>query len=398
MDLTLLLIELFLLIIFTYSIALALMSLLFGRTDSEKIALFVEKFAIIIPSYKEGGVLLHNVESIKKQNYPSDKYEIFIINDRCELSVIEKLRSTGVKIIDVEFNRSSKVKSLQAAEKYIGDEFDSVIVLDADNLIHPNFLDEINLSLVNGNKIVQGKRIAKNLETNFSRLDSLTDTFYNFLDRYSPNRLKLSATISGSGFAVKKDLFFSVLKEINVFGGFDKAMQMILICSGYRIKFSPNALVYDEKVSTSAEFIKQRRRWLFAHAKMIFKHSISIMRSLLTDFNLDKLNLLFIQLRPPLTTIILFTLSFILYNFISGFYIMALLWLSVLISYGFFLILTMILDKSNIKIYFTLFTTPILFANHFLSLFGIYKASGDSLHTSHSSLRKIEEILSVEKR
>ncbi len=398
MDLTLLFIELFFLIVFLYPIGLALLSLILGKSSSENIAPLIQKFAILIPSHNEGEVLNNNIDSIQKQNYPTDKFDIFIINDKCEPSIIEKLKGNNIKIIDANFNRSSKVQSLQATEKYIGSEFDAVIVLDADNLIHPNFLDEINLRLANGNNIVQGKRIAKNLETNFSRLDSLTDTFYNFLDRYSPSRLKLSATISGSGFAIKRDLFFSVIREINVFGGFDKMMQMILICKGHKIKFNPNALVYDEKVSTSAEFIKQRRRWLFAHVKMIFKHSIKILRSLMNDFTFDKLNLLFVQLRPPLTIIMFLTISFSVLNFILGFYITAWLWLAVLFLYNSVLLLTLFLNKSNIRIYLSLVTSPILFVNHLLSLIGIHKASSDSLHTSHSSLKTIEEVLSMEKR
>lgn len=391
-------IEFFLLVIFIHPIVVALMALLVRRSPTKKLNTLKQKFAILIPAYKEGKVLVHNIDSLKKQNYPEDRFEIFLINDNCDSAVIEQLKKSNVKIIDVSFPNSSKVKSLQSARTHVGDEFDSVIVIDADNLVHPNFLNEINSRLSNGSICVQGKRTAKNLNSLYSRLDYLTDIFYNFIDREWLNHLNLSATISGSGFGMERKLFFDVIHKIDVFGGFDKMIQLILISTGYKIDFNPNAIIYDEKVSGSGEMRKQRKRWIHAHMRMIAIHTQDIIKSIVRKFTFDKLNYLFIILRPPLTILVFLTLCFCVFNIFINSYAIAFIWTGILFAYFLTLLTTLVLSKVDSKMYLVLFASPLLFLIQLLSIFDIKKAGQNSLHTKHTSAKSIEDILPRSKK
>jgi cellulose synthase/poly-beta-1,6-N-acetylglucosamine synthase-like glycosyltransferase len=353
-----------------------------------------KKIAVLIPAYREGEVLIHNIDSLRKQNYSEERFEIFLINDNCDSAVIQELKKYNIKIINVSFPKSSKVKSLQAAYSHVGNDFDSVVIVDADNLVHPDFLKEINFSLTNGNVFVQGRRIAKNLDTYFSRLDYFTDTFYNFVDREWPSRLKLSATISGSGFGMERKLFFNLISKINVLGGFDKMMQLLLICSGYKIDFNANAIIYDEKVSESAKFRRQRKRWLHTHLRMLINHTPDILSSMRTKFTIDKLNHLFIILRPPLTILISMALVICALNFFFELYSMMFIWLGLLFAYFLILLTALILSKVNPRMYLALFASPVLFVNQLLSFYKIKEASQNSLHTSHSSTLTINDVIS----
>lgn len=390
--------EFFFLVIFIHPIVVAFMVLLVRRSPTKKLNTLKQKFAIIIPSYREGNVLVHNIDSLKKQNYPVDRFKIFLINDNCDSAVIEQLRNSNVKIIDVSFPKSSKVKSLQSAYTHVGDKFDSVIVIDSDNLAHPNFLKEINLSLANGSVFVQGKRIAKNLDSLHSRLDYLTDIFYNFIDREWLNHLNLSATISGSGFGMERKLFFDVINKIDVFGGFDKMIQLILIKNGYKIDFNPDAIIYDEKVSESGEMRKQRKRWIHAHMRMIATHTQDILKSIVKKITIDKLNYLFIILRPPLTILVFIAIFFCVFNIFLKFHTIAFIWTGILFAYFLILLTTLILSKVDLKMYLVLLASPLLLLNQLLSIFNIKEAAQNSLHTSHSSVLTINDILSKEKK
>src|SRR3546814_17396525 len=54
---------------------------------------------------------------------------------------------------------------------------------------------------------MQGRRIAKNLDTVYACLDAANEYYYNTFFREVPNRLRSSALTSGSGVAVAYDTF-----------------------------------------------------------------------------------------------------------------------------------------------------------------------------------------------
>lgn len=353
----------------------------------------LNQFAILIPSYLEGEVLVPSINSLLVQKYPKDKFDIYLIADCCESDIIEHLKKLDITIFQLKFEISSKVNSLKFALERIKNKYDAFIILDADNLSHPNFLFEINKSMNDGASVVQGIRVAKNLESFIERLDCLTDVFYNFIDRVCPSNLNLSATLSGSGFGIECKLFRSLLDEIDVLGGFDKALQSRLVLGKHKIAFNRHAIVYDEKVSDTSTYITQRTRWIHSYFRMMRSFGPRLLLSSLKNFNLDGLNYSVLTFRPPLTILTFLSLFFWSLNIFTQKYIMFVYWSVLLILLFTGILYSLFYFGADKKMFTTFLFSPVIFMKHLFSILNIKKAKKNSMKTKHTKVISIEEVL-----
>ena len=91
--------------------------------------------AVLIPAYKEDQVITGVAASALKQNYPADKFDVVVIADSLKNETLAKLRAMPIKVVEVFFEKSTKVKALNEAMAVIGDDYDCAVILDADNLM-----------------------------------------------------------------------------------------------------------------------------------------------------------------------------------------------------------------------------------------------------------------------
>lgn len=172
----------------------------------------LHSFLIVIPAYKEGEILFNTIDAVNQLKYPSELFDIILLNDECNQEVIEKIKGK-IKVIDLELQTHSKIQSLKNVFHLV-ENYDFIIILDADNLIHPEFLMNINRAITSETKVIQGLRMPKSLETQNEKLDAVTDFIYNQLDRIVPSKIGLTGTLSGSGFAIKSDIFKNSYQEL----------------------------------------------------------------------------------------------------------------------------------------------------------------------------------------
>jgi cellulose synthase/poly-beta-1,6-N-acetylglucosamine synthase-like glycosyltransferase len=222
-------------------------------------------FLVMIPAYKGDEVIIHTVEESFKQNYPQEHYRICVIADQLQPETIKELNTHPVSVVEVKFEKSTKSKSLNAAlDAMEGSVFDYVVLLDIDNIMDPAFLEKMNALFQHNEVVVQGHRMAKNLDTPFAILDAISEEINNSIFRKGHYKLGLSSALIGSGKAMRYDIFRDIMRKIDAVGGFDKEMEIYLISSGIRIGYDHTAIVLDEKVQLPEVFQNQRRRWLSA--------------------------------------------------------------------------------------------------------------------------------------
>ncbi|MDE3213024.1 MAG: glycosyltransferase family 2 protein, partial [Bacteroidota bacterium] len=222
------------------------------------------RIAVLVPGYKEDGVILEAARSALTQHYPMSLFDVVIIADSFELATLEGLRSLPVKVIEVSFERSTKAKALNQAMEVLGEDYDIAVVLDADNLMDRNFLSQVNQSFQQGYKAVQGHRTAKNLNNSWAILDAISEEINNHVFRKGHRALGLSSAIIGSGMAFDYPYFKHLMSGVHAVGGFDKEIELKMLAAGDTIGYLDHAMVYDEKVQASEVFTNQRRRWLAA--------------------------------------------------------------------------------------------------------------------------------------
>ena len=260
---------------------------------------YYRKILILIPAYKEDKVILEVVEDALKQDYPVEQYKIVVIADSLTDYTIESLRRLPIEIIQVQFGSSTKSKALNAACHQINDNYDIVVVLDADNLMALDFLKKINIGFANGYKAIQGHRIAKNSDTSFALLDGLSEEINNHIFRQGHRAAGLSSALIGSAMGFDFSLFKRLMIHSDAIGGFDKELELLIAREKIKIEYLPDAFVLDEKVQNAYKFTRQRRRWLSAQFYYFGRDFLPSLRFLFTQGNIEYFNKAFQFILPP---------------------------------------------------------------------------------------------------
>lgn len=233
------------------------------------------RIRIFIPGYKEDAVIIATAKDAIQQDYPQDKYEVVIIADSFSEATLNTLRSLRIKVVEVSFEKSTKGKALQkAVEATEHDPVDILLILDADNHMSQGFLNAVNNAFEAGYEVVQGHRTAKNFQTPFALLDACTEEINNHIFRRGHVAVGLPSALIGSGMAFSWPLFVSLLHNIGDTSGEDKEIEFRIVRQRKDVAFLDGKYVYDEKVSRTDVFSKQRSRWLATQVEFFEKYFI----------------------------------------------------------------------------------------------------------------------------
>ena len=257
------------------------------------------KVAVLIPGYKEDNVIVEVARRALEQSYPEQLFDVVVIADSFQELTLHKLRKLPIKLVEVSFEKSTKSKALNKAMEVIGDEYHVALVLDADNIMEFDFVEKINEAFNKGYKVVQGHRIAKNLNTPMAILDAISEEVNNHIFRKGHRVLGLSSALIGSGMAFDYHFFKTTMAKVNAVGGFDKELELKLLRNRNTIEYLHNAEVMDEKVQKTEVFANQRKRWLSAQF-IYFKRFIgSGLKELFFRGNVDFMDKVYQMISPP---------------------------------------------------------------------------------------------------
>lgn len=242
----------------------------FGRLPAFTTATQKNKIAVIIPSYKEDAIIIDTATKARMHNYPRQYFEVLIAADKLQPETVAALRAIPVQVLELDVNMKSR--SVNAAMQYLdGKGFDIAVILDADNVMGEGCLEKINDAYNKGYKALQCHRTAKNQQTPVALLDGMSEEININLFRRGPAVLGISAAPIGSGMAFEFGLLKEIFSTTHILNnpGEDREIDLHLMKKGIAMQFIDGAYVYDEKVSSSAVFEKQRVRWLEAQVNHV---------------------------------------------------------------------------------------------------------------------------------
>lgn len=345
-------------------------------------------YAIIVTAYEQTTSLPAVVDSILKLKYPD--YIIYIVADKCDISGL-KFEDERVVVLRPPETLASNTRSHFYAIRNFKRDHDILTIIDSDNLVDPGYLDELNRYFDAGYVAVQGIRKAKNLDTTFACLDASRDIYYHFYDGEVLFNVGSSATLAGSGMAFRTSLYRECLEHQDITGaGFDKVLQMEIVKRGYRIAFTENAVVYDEKTTKSDQLVKQRARWINTWFRY-FKFGFSLIGNGIRKGSFNQFLFGIILLRPPLFIFLILSMLFMAVNiWVSK--IALLLWLT---GFGGFIggfLIAIIHARPDKRIVRSLLSIPVFVFYQVLSLMHIKKANKLSVATHHFSDKTINDI------
>jgi glycosyltransferase involved in cell wall biosynthesis len=238
------------------------------------------KFAILIPSYREDDVIDDSVDSLISQSYSNINYDIHVISDSMLTETNERLIRKRINLHEVKFENSSKAKSLKYVSKILHN-YDYVIILDADNIVPYNYIEDIN-SFVSetGCIALQTHRQSKNINNNISYMDSVIEEMNNSIYRKGHNAINISSSIIGSGVALDYKWFIENVQNLESTGE-DKEIEELLLKQNHFIYYNEDIIFKDEKVSNKKSIKYQRRRWIgtqFNLLKLLLLNLLSVIK------------------------------------------------------------------------------------------------------------------------
>ena len=238
------------------------------RRHEDKITTPTKRFAVLVAAHNEHAVIGQLVDNLKELNYPKNLYDIYVIADNCSDDTAKIAGEAGA-IVCERFDNEKKSKGyalewmfdrLFEMEKS-GTVYDAVAIFDADNLVHPQFLMEMNNRLMKGDRIIQGFLDAKNpYDTWVSGTFAIAFWVIDHVSHLAKTNIGLSAVLGGTGMCITIDILkkygwrATCLTE-------DMEFTMKSLAEGIKTTWAHDAIVYDEKPLTFRQSWTQRKRW-----------------------------------------------------------------------------------------------------------------------------------------
>lgn len=274
------------------------------------------RFLVLFPAYAEDTVIVNSIQTFLQQDYPKEYYQIVTISDHQKEETVRQLRDLPIITLIATYEDSTKAKALKLAINKTEGNFDTVVILDADNLAPTNFLSEINKIRVSGAKAIQVHRRGIISNSPISLLDDVSEEINNGIFRKGHQALGLSSALTGSGMAFDYTWFKSNIGKANS-AGEDKELESLLLKQRIRIIYSDKLYVLDKKTDKQEAIGKQRKRWMASQYYLAFT-SIPNLGKALLSFNISYADKIIQWILPPrliqLTSIFGITLVMLVFS------------------------------------------------------------------------------------
>lgn len=247
------------------------------------------KYAILIAARNEELVLPHLLDSIREQDYPAEKIRVFVVADNCTDRTAEIAEERGATVF-CRCNKEQIGKGyaldflLERIDKTEGlDSFDAFLVFDADNLLMPDYIRNMDRVHSNGYDVFCGYRNTKNFGTNW--LTSGYGLWY-IHESTHLNRSRMGmgtgCTVSGTGFGFSREVlrrtggwkFFTLTEDLE--------FSAWCATSGVKIGYCHDAVLFDEQPVTFCQSWRQRTRWAQGGIQMSLRYIARLLKGIFT--------------------------------------------------------------------------------------------------------------------
>lgn len=276
------------------------------------------KYGIVISARNEENVIGNLIQSIKNNNYPMDKIDIFVVAHNCDDKTAEVSRSLGAIVYENNDPLSgTKGCALNFLFKNIENDYginsyDGFILLDADNLIKDDYIEKLNdaFNYFDKKSIVTSYRNSKNFGYNLmSGCYGIYFVQGNAIESRGRSLLGCSARVQGTGFVipsvcVKKGWNYLTLTE-------DWEFTVDQDIAGYKIRYTDDAIFYDEQPTNVKIMFRQRVRWARGHLLVFYLRIKDLFKSLFSKKTTTRFSIYDITIYILPFCLVLFIIGFI---------------------------------------------------------------------------------------
>lgn len=238
--------------------------------------------SVLVPAHNEGKVIGQTVEALLALDYPHDRYEIIVINDNSSdnsAELLDRLQKRyplrKLMVIHTDAAIGGKGKSNALNIGFAQSQGELIAVYDADNTPERGALRILVAELCQNPRLgaVIGQFRTRNrdasLLTRFINIETLSFQWMAQAGRWQLFRL---CTIPGTNFIMRRSIV-ETLEGWDVRAiAEDTDISFRIYLLGYRIKFQPKAVTWEQEPQTVRVWFRQRARWVKGNIYVIVKN------------------------------------------------------------------------------------------------------------------------------
>jgi len=248
-------------------------------TDNELPAI-----SILVPCHNEERVIGRTLEALLHLDYPPEKLEILVINDgstdRTAAIAGRFTADLRVRLLEVPAELSARGKAGALNFGLRCARYSVLAVYDADNAPEPDALRPLAAELV-ANKsfgavigMYRAVNRRRNLLTRFLNIEGIGFQWIVQAGRWTLMQL---TTLPGTNYLIRKELVESL-------GGWDEEaltedaeLSLRIYQAGYRIKFVPSSVSWEQEPESFRVWFRQRHRWVRGYNHLLKKYAGSLL-------------------------------------------------------------------------------------------------------------------------
>jgi len=313
-----------------YEVVLMLASLawLFGHRRAGPAPTPRTHFLVAIPAHNEGQLIGETVRSVFQSRYPTSLLDVVVIADNCTDDTAAATRAAGAACAERhDPQRRGKPHALHwFFQQHDLSGVGGVAIIDADTVVHPDFLAVMDQRLQAGEVAIQGFYGVKNPdETWLTRLAVLPAAIKFHLCYPGKRLLGLSCPLAGNGMCFDAE----ILRRFgwNAFTlSEDWEYYLILAAHGYCVTPAPAAMIHAQVANSLRLGRAQRIRWTRGRSQALALHWRSLLQRALRHRDLAALDAIVDVARPTHSMLFLTNVAYLM--------VCGLLWYADLVSYG----------------------------------------------------------------
>ncbi len=232
----------------------------------------VVRFVCLVPAYNEERVIQNSVGSLMCQDYPEDLFDVYVVSDGSGDRTEEIARRLGARVLRTGVKGFGKHRALgHAIERLLRPDDDRyVCVIDADNVVAPNFLQAMNNAIcATGARCLQSFHDCLNGSDNWITKGLwLTTVASSRLYNRGRSHITGVSLICGTGWCCEGRLLRTYWPLIRTQTEDIELTGLLLLHEGIGIPWVAETRVYDEKPLNLWVAIRQRHRWMTGHMRV----------------------------------------------------------------------------------------------------------------------------------
>lgn len=221
------------------------------------------RFLVLFTVLRNGKEVIESINHfLDTQQYPREKYDIAVAATQLPEEDLITLLQMPVNIVVPDKEKCTKVYAIQQVmERYSPNEYDAVVIFNADNHIVHNALELFNNAYYSGCDSIQAHRMAENLTTNIAILNAASEEINNNLFRKAHTRMGFSSALIGSAMAFDFAMFHEIAPSLRG-SDLSKTMETALLRQNIYTEYMEEIVCYSRKEESTNDYEAQRIGWI----------------------------------------------------------------------------------------------------------------------------------------